>query len=62
VLGALVFLGDSGSGERAVSGRGLSGEPGRSDEPGGSRSFDLALPKPPKAEPMFEVDFCSDEA
>jgi hypothetical protein len=39
-----------------------SGEPGRSDEPGASRSFDLPLPKPPKAEPRFEEDFGSEEA
>jgi hypothetical protein len=64
VLGSREWLVDSGgSGDWGVSGRRLRGELGRSDEPGASRSFDLPLPKPLKAEPRFEEDFRSgDEA
>lgn len=64
ILERRVCCGDSGgSGERGVCDWRRRGEAGRSDEPGASRSLDLPLPKPLKAEPRFEDDLRSgDEA
>lgn len=51
MLGTRVCLGDSGgSGERGVCDWKRRGETGRSEEPGASRSLDLPLPNPLKAE------------